>query len=108
LPEVVAAVDGAVPVIVDGGFMRGADVVKGLALGATAVGMGRFEALAMAANGYEGLMTALAILEHEITTTMALAGINALSQLGPDLLERAEPLAPAHVFSAFPFLDEGY
>lgn len=108
LPEVVEAVDGAVPVIVDGGFMRGADVVKGLALGATAVGLGRLEALAMAANGYDGLISTLEIMEHEIKTTMALAGINSLSQLGPDLLQRAEPLAPPHVFSAFPFLDEGY
>jgi glycolate oxidase len=51
LPEVVQAVDGRVPVVVDGGFMRGADVVKALCLGASAVGMGRFEGLAMAAGG---------------------------------------------------------
>lgn len=108
LPEVVAAVDGRVPVIVDGGFMRGADVVKGLCLGASAVGMGRFEALAMAAGGSEALVTALKILEHEIKTTMALAGINSLEQLTPDLLTREQPLAAPHVLSAFPFLEEGY
>lgn len=108
LPEVVEAVDGRVPVVVDGGFMRGADVVKALCLGATAVGMGRFEALALAAGGKQGLVTALEILEHEIKTTMALAGINHLDDLNTDLLTRAEPLAPAHVLSAFPFLDQGY
>ncbi len=108
LPEVAEAVDGRVPVVVDGGFMRGADVVKALCLGATAVGMGRFEGLAVAAGGSEALLAALHILEHEIKTTMALAGVNALDQLKPALVTREAPLAPAHVLSAFPFLSEGY
>ena len=51
LPEVVAAVGGRAPVVVDGGFMRGADIVKAMCLGATAVGTGRLEGLAMAAGG---------------------------------------------------------
>ncbi|MCR9260928.1 MAG: alpha-hydroxy-acid oxidizing protein [Pseudomonadaceae bacterium] len=108
LPEVVEAVAGKAPVVVDGGFMRGADVVKALCLGATAVGMGRFEGLALAAGGAPALLAALQILEHEIKTTMALAGANCLAQLSPDLLCRDAPLAPAHVLSAFPFLVEGY
>ncbi|XOV84657.1 MAG: alpha-hydroxy acid oxidase [bacterium] len=108
LPEIVAAVDGKVPVVVDGGFMRGADVVKALCLGATAVGMGRFEGLALAAGGAPALLTALQILEHEIKTTMALAGVNSLAQLNADLLCRETPLAASHVLSAFPFLEEGY
>ncbi len=108
LPEVVQAVDGAAPIVVDGGFMRGADVVKALCLGATAVGMGRLEGLAMAAGGEDVLLQALHILEHEIRTTMALAGVSSLAQLGPELLTREAPLAPPHVLSAFPFLAEGY
>ncbi len=108
LPEIVEAVEGRRPVVVDGGFMRGADVVKALCLGATAVGMGRFEALAMAAGGEAALINALGILEHEIRTTMALAGIDSLDKLGPDLVERSEWLAPPHVLGAFPFLEEGY
>lgn len=108
LPEIVEAVAGHVPVVVDGGFMRGADVVKALCLGATAVGMGRLEGLAMAAGGEQALVRALEILEHEIKTTMALAGVTNLEQLGPDLLERDRPLSPTHVLSAFPLLDEGY
>ena len=108
LPEVVEAVDGRVPVVVDGGFMRGADVVKALCLGADFVGMGRFEALSMAAGGGDALLTALEILEHEIKTTMALAGVNSLEQLTPSLVTREQPLAPPHVLSAFPFLEEGY
>ena len=109
LPEVVEAVAGRVPVLVDGGFMRGADVVKALCLGADAVGMGRFEGLAMAAGGKAALVKALEILEHEVRTTMALAGASTLAELTPDLLERSAPIAPAHVLSAFPLLEEsGY
>ena len=108
LPEVVAAVDGRVPVVVDGGFMRGADVVKGLCLGATAVGMGRLQALAMAAGGEPVVLRALEILEHEVLTTMALMGISDIKDLNGELLEKVEPITHAHVLSAFPLLEEGY
>ena len=108
LPEVVEAVDGAVPVVVDGGFLRGADVVKGLCLGADAVGMGRLEGLAMAAGGKDALVRALRIIELEIKTTMALMGIDNLKDLKPALLERATPIGATDVLSAFPFLAEGY
>jgi isopentenyl diphosphate isomerase/L-lactate dehydrogenase-like FMN-dependent dehydrogenase len=108
LPEVVDAVDGRAPVVVDGGFLRGADVVKGLCLGADLVGMGRLEGLAMAAGGKDGVVRALEIVEHEIRTTMALMGIASLDELGPSLLERAQPLTPPHVLNAFPHLAEGY
>ena len=108
LPEVVDAVAGRAPVVVDGGFMRGADVVKALCLGASAVGMGRFEALALAAGGKAGLLTALEILEHEVKTAMALAGVARREDLTPDLVTRAEPLAPTKLMSGFPLLDEGY
>ena len=74
LPDVVEAVDGRVPVIVDGGFLRGADVVKGLCLGATAVGTGRLLALGMAARGPRGVVRALELLETEIKLTMGLMG----------------------------------
>ena len=108
LPEGVKAVDGRVPVVVDGGFLRGADVVKGLCLGADMVAMGRLEGLAMAAGGADALVRALEIVEHEITTAMALMGISELEDLNPSLLERATPLTAPHVLSAFPLLDEGY
>jgi glycolate oxidase len=108
LPEVVDAVAGRAPVIVDGGFMRGADVVKGLCLGADVVAMGRLEGLAMAAGGAPALVRALTIIEQEIRTSMALLGVSELSGLGPALLERAEPMTTPHVLSAFPLLDEGY
>lgn len=108
LPEVVQAVDGAVPVLVDGGFMRGADVVKALCLGATAVGMGRLEGLALAAGGESAVVRALQLVQQEVRTTMALAGASRLSELRPELLERATPMTAPSILSAFPLLEEGY
>lgn len=108
LPEVVEAVDGRRPVLVDGGFMRGADVVKALCLGATAVGVGRLEALALAAGGADALVAALGILEHEVRTTMALLGATCLADLHPGLLAPAQPVGGSGVLSAFPLLDEDY
>ncbi len=108
LPEVTAAVAGRVPVVVDGGFMRGTDVIKGVARGATAVGIGRLEALAMAAGGAEALTRALELLEIEIRTNMGLLGVSRVAELTPELLEPARPIGVAHALSAFPLLDEGY
>ena len=54
LPEVVATVAGRATIIVDGGFMRGTDVVKAIALGAHAVGVGRLECFGLAAAGAPG------------------------------------------------------
>ena len=88
--------------------MRGADIVKGLALGARAVGIGRFEGLAMAAGGPAALVRALTILEQEVRISMALVGASRLKDLTPQLLERSQPLQAAHVLSAFPLLDQGY
>ena len=109
LPEIVDAVDGRVPVIVDGGFLRGADVVKGLCLGATAVGTGRLLGLGMAAAGPAGVVRALEILEQEIRLTMGLMGIADVDDLSPDLIEPAPTLpGPYTMMSAFPLLAEGY
>ncbi len=106
LTEVVQAVEGRVPVVVDGGFLRGADVVKGLCLGAAAVAMGRLQGLAMAAGGRDALVRALSIVEQEIRISMALLGVSHLAGLVPGLLERAQPVSDGSVLSAFPLLDE--
>lgn len=108
LPDVVEAVDGRVPVVVDGGFMRGADVIKGLCLGATAVGMGRFEALAAAAGGREAIVRALSILEREIQISLALTGVDDVADLHPGLLRRQQSTQVGDALSAFPLLEEGY
>jgi len=74
LPEVVDAVKGRVPVLIDGGIRRGTDVFKALALGATAVGIGRPYAWGMAAFGQAGVEAVLAIMRRELETIMRQAG----------------------------------
>ena len=69
-------------VIVDGGVTRGSDVVKALALGARAVGVGRGFLYSMV-FGRRGVNQAVQILKHEIETTMALLGVQTLDELGP-------------------------
>jgi 4-hydroxymandelate oxidase len=74
LPEVVDAVKGTVPVLIDGGVRRGTDVFKALALGATAVGIGRPYAWGMASFGQPGIEAVLVILRRELETIMRQAG----------------------------------
>lgn len=74
LPDVVQAVDGKVPVIVDGGVRRGTDIFKALALGATAVGIGRPSAWGLAAFGQPGVEAVLTMLRREVKTIMQQAG----------------------------------
>lgn len=105
LPEVVAAVGGRARVWVDGGFMRGTDVVKALALGADAVGLGRLACLGLAAAGEAGLLRALELLEEEIRGTLGLLGVTRLAELSPACLRPAPPVTAPSVLSAFPLLD---
>ena len=103
LPEVVAAVGGRVPVIVDGGFLRGTDVLKGIALGATAIATGRLYALALAAAGETGVRRMLEILEGEIIGAMGLLGVTSLADLNPSYVARAS--VPPNT-RAFPLLGD--
>jgi len=102
LPEVLKAVDGRAEVWVDGGFMRGTDVVKAIALGAKAVGIGRLTGLALAAAGPAGLVRALEILEDEMRTCLGLLGATCYAQLTPRHLTKAPVVRDADTFSAFP------
>ena len=74
LPEIVAAVGGRIPVFIDGGIRRGSDIFKALALGATAVGIGRPQAWGLAAFGQPGVEAISAILTRELRTIMRQAG----------------------------------
>jgi 4-hydroxymandelate oxidase len=74
LPEVIEAVAGKIPVIVDGGIRRGTDIFKALALGATAVGIGRPHSWGLAAFGQPGVEAVLEILRRELRTIMRQAG----------------------------------
>jgi isopentenyl diphosphate isomerase/L-lactate dehydrogenase-like FMN-dependent dehydrogenase len=74
LPEVVAAVNGKIPVIIDSGFRRGSDVFKALALGASAVELGRAARWGLGAFGAAGTQRLLEILQQELVRSAALAG----------------------------------
>ena len=106
LPQVVAAVAGRAEVWVDGGFMRGTDVVKALALGAKTVGLGRLPCLGLAAAGTPGLVRVLEILEDEIRTCLGLLGVTSFAELTPQHVTAAPPIGEHHVLSAFPLLGE--
>ncbi len=109
LPEVVAAVAGRATVLVDGGFVRGTDVVKAIALGAQAVGVGRLACCGLAAAGQAGLERVLELLEDEVRIAMGLLGVSRLSQLDRSYLHPAAPVTLPHATSAFPLLhEEGY
>ena len=81
LPEVVAAVKGRIPVFVDGGIRRGTDIFKALALGATAVGIGRPQAWGLAAFGQSGVEAVLDILNRELVAIMRQAGTPTLADI---------------------------
>jgi 4-hydroxymandelate oxidase len=81
VPEVVAGVRGRGPVIVDGGFRNGGDVFKALALGATAVGVGRPYIWGLASFGQEGVEAALDILDTELQMVMRQAGTTSLAKI---------------------------
>ncbi|MCW5747304.1 MAG: alpha-hydroxy-acid oxidizing protein, partial [Alphaproteobacteria bacterium] len=89
LPEIVQAVGGRMPVLVDGGFRRGTDVVKALALGARAVAIGRPCLWGLGAFGQAGVERVLQILRRETFATMQQMGAPTLKDLTPAMVTRA-------------------
>src|SRR5579862_9037812 len=81
LPEVVDAVGAQIPVFVDGGFRRGSDVYKALAIGARAVGIGRPYIYGLSSFGQEGVERVLDILRAELTLTMRQCGTPTVAQI---------------------------
>jgi isopentenyl diphosphate isomerase/L-lactate dehydrogenase-like FMN-dependent dehydrogenase len=81
LPEVVAAVNGQVEVLMDGGVRRGTDIVKAVCLGARAVLCGRAYAYGLAAAGQAGVTRALEILRADVDRTLRLLGCSSVSAL---------------------------
>ena len=96
LPGIVKKVAGRAEVVVDSGFMRGTDIIKGLALGASVVLIGKLMIWALAAGGEAGLERALDLLQREISATMANIGAHSIPDLTPELVvpSFAPPPAP--------------
>ncbi|CAB9505584.1 Peroxisomal (S)-2-hydroxy-acid oxidase [Seminavis robusta] len=88
LPEVVDAVAGRAPVLLDGGIRRGTDVVKALALGATAVGIGKPMFFALAVEGQQGVLNTLQMLQQETQAAMALCGCRSVDEITRQLVTR--------------------
>jgi isopentenyl diphosphate isomerase/L-lactate dehydrogenase-like FMN-dependent dehydrogenase len=85
---VVAAVDGRIPVQIDGGVRRGADVVKALASGASLCLISWPHLFGLAVAGQEGVAAVLNIFRREIARSMGLLGVTRIAELGPDFLVR--------------------
>lgn len=86
LPEVLEAVEGVVPVMIDGSFRRGSQVLKALSLGASFVFLGRPFNYAASIAGEAGVEKAISLLGAEVERNMTLLGITSLDALGPDCL----------------------
>ena len=97
LPEVVAAVNGRIPVMVDGGIRRGTDVFKALALGATAVGIGRPYCWGLGAFGQAGIERVLDLLDREFAICMRGSGVTSLASLNSDYIIDTGMRYPDHL-----------
>ena len=92
LPAIADAVAGRVPIVMDSGVRTGADAFKALALGATAVGLGRPYCYALALAGEDGVRELVQNFQADFDLTMGLAGCRSVSEIGPEALTPATPL----------------
>jgi (S)-mandelate dehydrogenase len=86
LPAISAAVGDQMSVLVDGGFRRGSDILKAIALGADGVMLGRAALYGLGAGGEEGVSHALGLLRLEMERVLTLLGCRSLDELGPHLI----------------------
>ena len=91
LTEIVDAVQGRVPVLIDSGFRRGSDVLKALALGAKAVCLGRSPRYGLAAYGPAGAKRVLEIVQNELISAMAATGCATLASIDRSLVRTEFP-----------------
>jgi (S)-mandelate dehydrogenase len=90
LPRIAQAVDGRIPVLLDGGIRRGSDILKAIALGADAVMTGRATLYGAVSFGEEGASHALNILREELIRTMQLCGVSRVGEITKSLLFNQE------------------
>jgi 4-hydroxymandelate oxidase len=88
LPEIITVVNGRMPVIIDSGFRRGTDVVKALAIGAQAVGIGRPYLWGLGAFGQEGVERVLDLVRTETRAAMQQCGVRSVKELNPSFVRR--------------------
>ena len=86
MDEIVKVIDGKIPIMVDGGFRRGTDVLKGLAFGAQAVGVVRPILYGLAANGKDGVREVLEQMTSELQRTMTMVGVKKPAEVSRDIL----------------------
>jgi 4-hydroxymandelate oxidase len=86
LPEIAEVVAGRIPLIVDGGVRRGTDILKAIALGATAAAVGRPQLWGLTVGGEEGVRRILQILKDEFSLAMALAGCRDVGEIDASLI----------------------
>lgn len=86
LPECVAAAAGRIPVLVDGGFRRGTDILKALAMGATAVGIARPYLWGMTCYGPDGVARVLELLKTELALDMGMSGVARIADIDASLV----------------------
>ena len=101
LPEIVEAVDGQADIVLDGGVLRGGDVLKALAMGVKAVAVGKLQGWGLGAAGKDGLVRVFEILEEEMLVAMGLMGVTSIEQLTPSYVTRAEPVTDPHEMSTW-------
>ena len=91
VPEVAGGVAGRAPILVDGGVRRGTDIFKALALGATAVGVGRPYMWGLASFGQQGVETVLDILRRELQLIMRQSGVTTISSITANYIVNRQP-----------------
>mmetsp|Transcript_27795 Transcript_27795/g.40949 ORF Transcript_27795/g.40949 Transcript_27795/m.40949 type:complete len:387 (-) Transcript_27795:1597-2757(-) len=96
LPAIAHVVAGRVPILLDGGVRRGTDVLKALALGASAVGIGKPVFFSLAVNGEEGVLSMLRLLQTEIEAAMAICGLESIADITTELVARGDPSRDSH------------
>ena len=101
LPEIVDAVNGKSEIIIDGGVLRGSDVVKAVAMGANAVAIGKMQGWGLAAGGSNALTRSLEILEEEIIIAMGLLGTPSINDISPNHICYADQVNHPHEMSAW-------
>lgn len=106
LPEIVKAVRGRAEIVLDGGVLRGSDVVKAVCLGARAVGVGKLMGYALAAGGEAGVRNMLELMAAEIRSVMGLIGATSVKELTASRVKRAMAVQFPSVTGAYPWFEE--